>query len=422
MSALIPPLFNDALAELNRREPQYLARFGIAFSEEDPESGVARRGLRWSREDLVGAVADILKQVNGKSLRITRTGGPDDPVATLLLNSARDALAAAEGTLDLRPAPIISEPLAQLLQRAFDLRVTASGRRYFVRRTGNTPLLLINALGVPLTVWSRLLSDDLPEFQIIVVENRCGDVVAGGMHSDVPLTQHASDLTEVLDCEGIIGVHLLAWCNGGRIGIEIARQDPSRVRSLILVSTTFKGVQGVPYGTGPFEDGLQQIFNNVLRKPMLAEPLVSLISRYAQAPDWDALSGDPVKRTGALFALPALEHATALLAPMKSADFLINYARRTAADERYPLAEALQSVRSAGVPMLMILGEHDNIVSNKSIRAALTLHTGPISEIVVQGAGHYIHDLQYPYFRWALQQFTQLRGLATAPSRLVCSR
>ena len=408
MSGAFSQLIDDAVEEIRRREPAYFTRFPIALPP--PAVCVARylphplfQGA--SPGELEAALTKGVARCRSRGVRFTDAGGGGDPVAGILLDSIMDAFAAEQGRVPLRPAPRPEQEVEHTLTEAYDEGQTGDGRRYFVGRQGDRPLLLINALGIPLSMWSKLLADRSHRFRIVVAESRCGEIVRGGMRSDADLMQHAADLADVLDRASIDQVEVLAWCNGGRVAIDLASRCRGRVRSLVLLSTTLRGVQGVAPAASPFEDNLQQLFKSVATDPRLAGSLCKMLGRLAKWPDWDTVAGDPVGRAVALFRLPAKEQATALLTPMSSGEFLLNYGRRTAADEAYPIHEAISAL---DVPLLVITGDHDGTVSNALILSALRAWGGKAMHASIGGAGHYVNDLQYPYLRWLLERSPEL--------------
>jgi pimeloyl-ACP methyl ester carboxylesterase len=173
-----------------------------------------------------------------------------------------------------------------------------------------------------------------------------------------------------------------------------------------------RGAEDSSQPGSPFEDRLEQIFNTVKKTPALATPLVKMISRIAQPPDWDGLAADPVGRAKALFSLPSQETAAAFLIPMSTAPFLLNYAHRTAADEAYPMSKTLGALATTDIPVFLITGSHDTMVSNQATCAALCKSGVRHIHAEVSGAGHYIQDLQYPYFLWLLKGFLQQRKVS----------
>ncbi|HEX7288651.1 MAG TPA: alpha/beta hydrolase [Candidatus Angelobacter sp.] len=408
MSSLFCGLIENSLSEIERRDPQYLARFPLTFPRAES------RADRYHEHPVLNKYEnDVLqKAVNGAEAYLTQRGLPlrepqqaDDPASCVIFDALLDAFAAAEGLLPIQPSPPPARPTEQVVTTEYDDRRTPGGRRYVIRRQGDQPLLIVNALGIPLHMWNKLLADASHDFRVIAVENRCGDLFAGGMQSDAALTQHAEDISDVLDHERLESFHVLGWCNGGRIAIDLVTRCSHKVLSLTLLSPTLRGAEKHSQLGSPFEDRLEQIFTTVKKSPALATPLVKMISRFTQAPDWDGLATDPVGRAKALFALPAQETAAAFLMPMSTPPFLLNYAHRTAADEAYSMSTTLRALAASGIPVLLITGSHDTMVSNQATCAALcNAGVRPI-HAEVSGAGHYIQDLQYPYFLWLLKGF-----------------
>lgn len=407
---LFNSLVDHSLSEIDRREPQYLARFPFGFpstktiSERLDCHPALRNGRRKAAQQRMSEAFDYL---SNRGLELQQSVSMGEPVAEIIFDSILDAFAAESEMLPIRATATTRQGTEQILADGYDERQTATGRKYVIGRRGDQPLVIVNALGIPLKIWNRLLEDSSDRFRIIVVENRCGDLFSGGMSSDVPLTQHAEDISEVLASEHLDGIHILGWCNGGRIAIELANKCRSNVRSLTLLSPTLRAAGEKTQPGSIFEDRLEQIFTTVKKTPALAAPLVNMISRFSQPPDWEGLASDASARAKALFALPALEIASAFLIPMSTPPFLLNYAKRTAADEAYPIGESVRSLAKSNIPALLITGSHDSMVSNRETCALLESAGLNGIHAEISGAGHYIQDLQYPYFSWLLKSFIE---------------
>jgi hypothetical protein len=61
--------------------------------------------------------------------------------------------------------------------------------------------------------------------------------------------------------------------------------------------------------------------------------------------------------------------------------------------------------------MLLMTGQFDDVVNNELTRGVLREAFGPFVEAELMGAGHYGHELQYPYFRWAVESFRESHTL-----------
>src|SRR5262249_40930122 len=81
----------------------------------------------------------------------------------------------------------------------------------------------------------------------------------------------------------------------------------------------------------------------------------------------------------------------------------INIARRVVSDEDYAMDQALAGLATR---TMAIMGSHDHVVSNDLASSAMKQLCGnSVFKVILTGSGHYIHDLQYHYFRWLLSEF-----------------
>ena len=262
-------------------------------------------------------------------------GGEADPVSLVLCDAIADAYAASDGRLSLSPAaaPDGGDPIT-----AFEERRSEHGVRYFDERTDAPPLALVNACGMSLTLWSRLMKDKARRWRLIVPEIPGTDIIAGGMRAASDLYADSAAIASALDHARVDRADLVTWCSGARIAIEFAARFPDRVRSLALICPTLYGAAGVVPLPSPFEDDLSRIFVTVAEQPklagMFADAFRELMTR-------GKLDDHPGEHAAALFGLPAREHMPALIAPLVKPEYLINYGRRVLRDQGHPIQHAL---------------------------------------------------------------------------------
>lgn len=399
-------ILRDALNEIVLRDPGFLGRKAASLP---PLAAQARRYDGFA--PLAGLPPPLLEAALGDGLAVFGQGGAraeaaeaPDGLGLLFCDSAVDAFAADQGRIALRAPSRRIEPLARVLADEYEARATGAGTRYLVRKQGEQWLLLINALGIPLDVWSRLLGDTGHRYKLLVVESASSDLIAGGMSASADLDADVGRIGQVLDAEGVDGFDIVGWCSGGRIAAELAARHQERVGALVLASTTFRGSPGSDIGPAPFEADLGEILSSVAASPGGAGFFSSLLTQAGKL-------AQPPADDDQLFRLPALELAEALTAPMASGPALQNYCRRIASDKIHATAQALGRIRR---PILAVAGRHDHVLSNAHTWATLQAHAPHSRLAVVSAAGHYVHDLQYPYFMMMLDAFTQGRPFAAA--------
>ena len=418
MNSIFYNLLDNVLAEVCRREPNYPASFPITVCQEKMASAYRQRPPcdELASGESERALAEGLAYVARTWGKIQPATGAVDPVAQFLCDSIMDAFCAEQGLVTLRPYTNVDGSLVELLERQYSKRQTSGGVIYYVRNEGVHPLLLINATGTPVAVWSQFLADPTHDFRIILPVRRGSDLLRGGLQQHVDIRADSADLASILDAESLGQSDVLAWCNGARVAIDLANSRSYQIASMVLLSPMIKGVQGVPAKPSNFERDLQPLLDAVSKDSSMAPFLSQVIAKQPTAPDWSRWTNAPASRAQALFAMPARIHADAMIANLTEPLSFINIARRVASDESYPMAQALRKLQTR---TMVIMGSDDNIVSNELFSSAIKqMCCNSISRVVLKNSGHYIHDLQYHYFRWLLVEFLQKRRSPRKTARI----
>lgn len=407
MALLAGQILQDAFDEIVRRDPSFLERQDVGFAPipelvERYRGGPLLAGV--DAAEIEQALGEGLAFFRARGLRVATGEGPQSRLAAVIAEASIDAFAAARGLSPLKASPRRVEPFEQVLAEDYERRATPSGAGYVVRKSGSRWLLLINAIGIPLGVWSRLLGDREHDYRILAVESAGWDLVEGGQSADADMASDIARIVEVLDAENIDAVDVVGWCSGGRVAARLAADQPRRVKSLILTSASFRGCPGSEAKPTQFEEDISGIFDSVIRQPSSANFLSELLmnsNKLAQPPVEDVM----------LFRLPCKEKAAPLIAPLGNGASLQRYAHRVVEDKANTTEAALAGVKA---PVLVIAGRHDHVVSNAHTWDVLNAHSEGLTSAVISGAGHYVYDLQYPYFRMLLDAFTQGRPFAAA--------
>ena len=151
-----------------------------------------------------------------------------------------------------------------------------------------------------------------------------------------------------------------------------------------------------------FEDDLNRIFEAIDRGPHLAKMFATAFRSQFEFTGWDKLVDNPDQRAATLFGLAARERLPALVAPMVRPEFLVNYSRRVLLDQAHGIHVSLARLK---MPVMLLLGDRDNRVNNDFTVAALRAWGVRFLQVRLTGAGHYLYDLQYQYFRSILSTF-----------------
>lgn len=116
--------------------------------------------------------------------------------------------------------------------------VSVDGLRMYYELAGaGPPLVLIAGLGLDLSECGQLIDALSAHYRVLAFDNR------GAGRTDKPdepytIEQMAGDTAGLMQALGIERAHVVGMSLGGRIALDLALEHPSRVRSLILVSTS----------------------------------------------------------------------------------------------------------------------------------------------------------------------------------------
>jgi len=292
-----------------------------------------------------------------------------------LVVESRRRQEAAHRTLATRAAAASTSSNAAQVRRA--------GRELAYVRTGGNgrTVALINAIGQGLHAWTRLAELLSPQFRVLSWELRGLD----GAHPAMSVADHVSDLSAILDEEGVDDAHLVAWCTGPKIAIEFARRFPARVRSLVLLNTTMKGA-GTPSALDTLrERNLESLCRILVQQPGLAASVMDSLIASAQVAEENLLERDPKASSGVL-AVMNRDLRQAVLRPFRDPLTLTRYARQLTEFWTVDVRKAASALR---VPVLLLASEFDRVTTSESSQWAAQLF--PNARLLrVPGATHYL--------------------------------
>ncbi len=406
MTLVFQQLIEEAIRELTRRDPDYFSRIDLHTSQVahviDQVQGI---GLfdGYSAEELAAAMDQGILLLAGSGANVSGSAS-SDPISHVLLRGLLDCFAAKEGHLGIRPPPQAPPSCEDILASRFRERLVEGSIRYFVKSSGRERVLLISSTGIPLGIWSLLLGDESLDAQILVVQGLHEDLVQGGISACSSVYEDARRIEVALAHAGVCEIHVLSWCNGSRLALELAARKPSIVKSIVLLSPTFHGVLQANRYPSPFEDTLAELHSLLKASPEIAGYIEELL-RGQLAPFDAAKLGRHEDRARALLSLPPKEFLSDLAVPLSTLPQFVNYMEKLADDERYPVKEAIGKV---ACPMMMITGNYDRAINVDAARFVIDSYADDVIHAQVDGAGHYIQALQYPYFAYLLDCF--IRG------------
>ena len=234
-------------------------------------------------------------------------------------------------------------------------------RLHWEERGDGSPLLLVMGHSYSSRLWYPVLDSLSQDHRVITFDNR-GTGQSSPMRK-ITVGQMARDAFAVLDSAGVEAAHLYGVSMGGGIVLEMARQQPERVRSLLLGCTTAKtpDAPGLPLLLRPLVHLPAPLLYRLLRSLRKATPYPYGTKAPADlvAQDEQAIASDGVN--------------------------VVTSVAQSRAINDYAITEA--EVRALTMPALVLHGDEDSLVPYE---AGVRLHELiALSELVtLKGAGH----------------------------------
>ena len=123
-------------------------------------------------------------------------------------------------------------------------KIQANGIELFYEESGaGEPLLLIAGFACDHTNWRKLVPLLASSYRLITFDNR-GVGQSSSPTTPYTIGQMAEDTIGFLDAIGLDSVHVAGHSMGGQIALELALSSPTRVKSLILLSSCAKRMSG----------------------------------------------------------------------------------------------------------------------------------------------------------------------------------
>ncbi|HEX2913108.1 MAG TPA: alpha/beta fold hydrolase [Chloroflexia bacterium] len=193
--------------------------------------------VRWLCQtgDLVTAGQPVC-EVESEKLNTELTADVDGVITVVAAEGDEFEVGAVLGQIEPAVGAIVRERAPQSKEGAAQ-KILANGINLNVEKMGDGPILvLIHGLASNMGLWSALDQDKLKGHTIVSYDLRGhgGSDRPSGAHT---LAKHVADLKGLLDALNIEQADLVGHSLGGMITLELAASEPSRVRSLTLISS-----------------------------------------------------------------------------------------------------------------------------------------------------------------------------------------
>lgn len=270
---------------------------------------------------------------------------------------------------------------------------------YYVGGEGAERILILNAYGQSVHFWTELFNLLRPEYRVYLWEMRGTSVLDGGVSEHFRVENHVQDGLHILEAEDLRRCHLIGWCTGGKLALEIASRVPDRVASITCLTPSFKGVKGESMDT-KYEENMESICRLVDADPNNTRMVQRFIGDILGGNG--AASDDPINaNVNTVLSMVNRTVRPLLLAPFVAERSILNYARQLLDFWSQDISDLYGRVEQ---PIMLLTGERDEIASAPLARKVIARFPNAVGFQVLNGS-HYIQKENYADIKGVLDGF-----------------
>lgn len=266
---------------------------------------------------------------------------------------------------------------------------------YFTCGEGEKSLFIVNAFGLNLTFWSPLIALLSEQYKVIFWQHRDrqNNAQLNNVYYDADndIETFVADAKAIIDTESHGACHLLSWCSGPKLAMELAARHPELVDALTLLTPSFPGVSGFDKShDSAFEKNLVTMCSLINKMPHAANSIVTSMAALRAKEAGDLNRFDPViskDKTISVFSLPDESFAPLLYQPFTDGPSIVGYSRQLVNFRAHDVAQLVAKVPQ---PTLLLTGGDDTTTS--SPRAITLCQQLPqVLGYEINGGNHYLH-------------------------------
>jgi pimeloyl-ACP methyl ester carboxylesterase len=272
------------------------------------------------------------------------------------------------------------------------------GLRYFRYGQGEQVLLIVNAFGLGLDFWQMIAATLGQEYTVLALESTHHTTVQTTIselyyNSDPYLQDYLNDIDAIIAAitaaEGIEQFHLLSWCSGAKLAMELVCAKPQAVKSLCMITPSFAGMEGVAGNDSGYEKNLHTMCKLVNQMPKtapnMANSMMAIMKKSAHDLErFQKVSKDAVDILGLVDEV----HLPLLYEAFSNGDNLIAYSRQLVRFRAHDIRPCLGNP-AMQLPVMLVTGNADATTSSERAKD-ICKQLPNVLGFELQGGSHYL--------------------------------
>ncbi|WP_402873745.1 alpha/beta fold hydrolase [Paenibacillus illinoisensis] len=281
---------------------------------------------------------------------------------------------------------------------------------YYIGGNGSKVILIMNAFGQSIHYWRMLIYHLVTDYKIIIWEPRGAHWKDGGLTKYSPIERHVDDIEEVLITENIEKCYFLGWCTAPKVALQYYLKHSHRVKSLLFISGSFKGIPELKSFETNYEKNLEEISKLLEKQPgsesIFQKSILSSLNKKTNIErkiDTDKCDDLHQDQFIEVFTSARTDVKTLIGGPFQELEKITPYFKQLS---DFWLRDVKEIIHSAEIPLLFISGDCDQMASSRSSELLASISSQAVFVEVKRG-NHFILTEQSDLIRSIIHNFIE---------------
>jgi pimeloyl-ACP methyl ester carboxylesterase len=263
---------------------------------------------------------------------------------------------------------------------------------YYVNGTGPRTAFITNAPGMSIKFWMPIMNNLMDEYTFYGMEYRGFPSNGEVLEDEYFLFERiVDDFLLIIEREKLEGVHLMSWCVGSKVALNIYKQIPEKILSYTALNFAYKQHDFSKLGT--FARLMYGVRDRIDADPGYVDRMVQIMKKMGTIPTKDFLEivGDEEGASPSFDLYNHIDKQSTLAGIsfylIDTKEGLLNYLKIY---QSFGKQSILEIIKTISCPVFVLNGSKDNVVRYHAEDNALMAVNPNIRYTLIEDASHFM--------------------------------
>jgi pimeloyl-ACP methyl ester carboxylesterase len=165
--------------------------------------------------------------------------------------------------------------LKLLTRKSVQTRQQHPLKYYVCGEENENVLVLVNAFGVSLEFWKKIIANFVSRYKIITWEYRGS--TPDGKKRALTLDDHVDDLQIILTTEKVTRANFVCWCSGAKLILLFLKLYQPLFASLSIIAGSYGRIEGAEELRSDWDNNMSQLTSMIVKNPAASRVMIGIM-------------------------------------------------------------------------------------------------------------------------------------------------